>query len=100
MAEYGPSFTAAKLYKKISAKGSEYFTGRMGGVRVTLLKSRETSDSGEEIWSLMFAEAPAFKPRDDAKAQSQAPQTLSPPPGRPPSRDRPRSDGPDDEIPF
>ena len=40
MADNGASIVAAKRYRKTSAKGATYFTGRMGGVRVTLLKSR------------------------------------------------------------
>jgi hypothetical protein len=61
---YGPSFTAAKLYEKTSKNGNTYLTGRMGGVRVTALKSREIADDGTAIWSLVFAEAPAYQPRD------------------------------------
>jgi len=63
MSQYGPSFTAAKLYRKTSAKGTIYFVGRLGGVNVALLKSRETAENGDEIWSLMFSEA-SQKPRD------------------------------------
>jgi hypothetical protein len=101
MVDYGPSFTAAKMYRKTSAKGVTYFAGRLGGVKVALLKSKETAENGDEIWSLIFSEAPPYKPRDDAKAESQAPITsLAPPPDRPPRRDFPRNDGPDDEIPF
>lgn len=100
MADYGPSFTAAKLYRKTSAKGQTYFVGRLGGVKVALLKSRETADNGDEIWSLMFSEAQPYRPRDDAREQSQAPASLAPSPERQPRRELPRLDGPDDEIPF
>jgi hypothetical protein len=58
MSEYPQSFAACRLYRKTSQKGSTYFTGRMGGVRVTLLKSKDTADDGGEIWDLMFAQAP------------------------------------------
>ena len=64
--DYAPSFTAAKLYEKTSKSGNTYLTGRMGGVRVTALKSREVADDGTAIWSLVFAEAPAYQPRDAA----------------------------------
>ena len=101
MADYGPSFTAAKLYRKTSAKGITYFTGRLGGVKVALLKSKETADDGGEIWNLIFSEAQPYKPRDEARAESQAPPpSLAPPPDRPPRRDRQTTGGPDDEIPF
>lgn len=101
MADYGPSFTAAKLYRKTSAKGVTYFAGRLGGVKVALLKSKETADNGDEIWSLIFSEAQPYKPREDTKAESQAPPpSLAPPPDRPPRRVTTTTGGPDDEIPF
>jgi hypothetical protein len=96
MSNYGPSFKAANLYRKTSAKGATYFVGRMGGVKVALLKSSHTADNGDEIWSLMLSEAQPYQPRDDAKAQSQAPQ---PTPSEAP-RGYDRASGPDDEIPF
>jgi hypothetical protein len=61
---YGPSFTAAKLYRKPSKNGGTYFTGRMGGVKVALLKSKDTTDDGEEVWNLVFSEAAPYQPRD------------------------------------
>lgn len=101
MADYGPSFTAAKLYRKTSQKGTTYFAGRMGNVKLAFVKSKEVADNGDEIWSLIFSEAQPYKPRDDAKAESQAPiTTLAPTPDRPPRRETTRTGGPDDEIPF
>jgi hypothetical protein len=47
--DYGPSFTIARLYKKTSANGTTYFTGRMGLAKIALLKSNETADDGSEI---------------------------------------------------
>lgn len=55
---YGPSIQVARLFRKTSAKGTEYFTGRWGAARVTLLKSRDMADDGSEIWHLLLAEAP------------------------------------------
>lgn len=56
---YGPSFRACKLYRRKSAKGTTYLTGRLGGMRVSVVKSRESADNGEtEIWSLLVSEAP------------------------------------------
>jgi hypothetical protein len=40
-----------RLYRKTSAKGSVYFTGRLGGAKITLLKSNETAENGDEIWN-------------------------------------------------
>jgi hypothetical protein len=61
---FAPSFTAAKLYRKTSAKGGTYFTGRMGGVKVALLKTNEVADDGSELWSLVFSEAAPYQPKD------------------------------------
>ena len=61
---HAPTFQAAKLYRKVSASGNEYLAGRMGGVKVALLKSNDAAEDGSEIWSLMFSEAPPFKPSD------------------------------------
>ena len=66
--DYGPSFTAAKLYRKTSKTGSTYFTGRMGSVKVALLKSKEAADDGGEIWNLVFSEAAPYSPKADDKA--------------------------------
>ena len=54
----GPLMTAARLFERRSAAGNTYFTGRMGGLRVLVLKSRETADDGTVIWSLCLQEAP------------------------------------------
>lgn len=85
------------------AERSGYFTGRLGGARITLLKSRETADDGGEIWQLMIAEAPQRqeqrRQRDDAKPEPASPA------GRhadrfPASDPSHRASGPDSEIPF
>lgn len=94
MSDYGPSFAAAKLYRKKSAKGTTYFVGRMGGVKVALVKSRETAENGDEIWSLMFSEAQQ-KPKD------KAPQTdHQRPPDDAPRATQERTGQPDSEIPY
>lgn len=74
MANYGPSFCGAKLYRKTSAKGNTYFAGRMGCVKLALFKANETSESGEEIWHLMFSEATPYQSKDEAKASYAAPK--------------------------
>jgi hypothetical protein len=62
---FKPSFVAAKLYRKKSEKtGATYFTGRMGGVRVALMKARDQAEGADEVWELLFSEAPPYKPRD------------------------------------
>ena len=64
-ADYKPSFTAARMYRKKSKTGATYFTGRMGSVKLALLKSKEAADDGSEIWNLVFSEAAPFKPKQN-----------------------------------
>lgn len=101
MADYGPSFTAAKLFRKTSAKGTTYFVGRMGGVKIAVLKTKELTDNGDEIWSLVFSEAAPYAPKaeievtDDARARNgrRLPDVASTPMSV-------QAAGPDPEIPF
>lgn len=96
MNDYGPSLTALKLYKKTSAKGTTYFTGRMGMLKVALLKSSETADNGDEIWNLVYQQAEERPRQDGAKpTREDCSQANKPPP--PQSSSRPM---PNDTIPF
>lgn len=62
MSDFPKSFQVARLYRKKSEKtGATYFTGRWGGARIALLKSKDVAEDGGEIWSLMFSEAPPKK---------------------------------------
>jgi hypothetical protein len=70
-----PSFTLTRLYRKKSEKGNTYFTGRLGGARLVLLKSNDTSDDGAEIWNLLISEAPK---RDNEAGQRQEPPRTEP----------------------
>ncbi len=72
---YKPSFTATRMFRKTSAKGTTYFSGRLGGVKVALVKSNELAEDGSEIWNLLFSEAAPYQRRDNdqANAVSQAP---------------------------
>ena len=57
--DYPPSIRAAKLYRKASKNGQTYFVGRLGFLKVALLKSKtEVGDDGAEIWNFMVSEAP------------------------------------------
>ena len=84
------SIRVCKLYEKTSKSGSRYFTGRWGGAKVALVKTKEEGDGGDPVWALLLSEAPAYKSDEKpaAPAASSAPgryveQTL-----------------PDDSIPF
>ena len=85
MADYGPTVTLARLYETTSKNGNTYMRGRMGMANVVLLKTKEVSDSGQPIWSLVVSEAPRsqdYQPRT-GKADHQAPpdrERDTPPP--------------------
>jgi len=98
-----PSFQIARLFRKKSASGNTYFTGRLGGARVSLLKSRDVADDGGEIWSLMIAEAP--QRQQEGERQQLKPEARrdhqAPPDHQSPRREAQRNQQPvDDEIPF
>lgn len=76
---FPPSITAARLYERTSAKGNVYMTGRLGGLKVVIIKTREADDQGHPIWELKFSAAPASKPREQsAPADYQATPTQQP----------------------
>ena len=89
---YPPSFRVAKLYRKQAKTGGTYFTGRWGGAKVALVKTKDVGDQGEEIWALLFSESPQPKP-DDKPAAATQPNTNPPRPYRERTLD-------DDSIPF
>ena len=53
-----PPITACKLYEKTSKAGNIYLTGRLGGLRVLIFRTRELADDGvTPIWELKLAQA-------------------------------------------
>jgi hypothetical protein len=98
---YSPSFVGARLYRKISAKGATYFAGRIGNVKLALLKSKEVADDGGEIWELRMSEAQPYVAKDDqaAKRDYARPASQSRRPQGEPDRE-PGSSGLDETIPF
>ena len=91
---YAPSFPLTRMFRKTSKEGKTYFTGRLGGAKIALLKSKETADDGGEIWTLMISEAP--------KRDNEAGQRQEPPNSQPERQQAARSwqAPPDDQIPF
>lgn len=77
---YPPSITAARLYERTSAKGNTYMTGRLGGLKAVIIKTKEADDQGHPIWELKFSAAPASKPREQFAPASdfQAPHPHQP----------------------
>jgi len=93
---YGPSLVLTLLYEKRSARGQQYFAGRLGKTKVALLQSREISESGDPVWELVVQQAPA----PALKTAVRAATALFQPPVRRKAR-RPDGDGPplpDDPI--
>ena len=57
-----PPITACKLYEKTSKAGNIYLTGRLGGLRVLIFKTRELADDGvTPIWELKLAQAAPYE---------------------------------------
>jgi hypothetical protein len=65
---YTPSIPLTRLYEKTSKNGNVYLVGRLGGTRITVLKSREVADDGGAVWNVLLQEAP------QSKAASAAPE--------------------------
>lgn len=87
------SITVTKLYERTSAKGNQYMIGRMGGVKIAVLKTPETDDEGHAIWAVKFSPAPS-----KASASQVAAAPLSQPSTSCASRGFGRDA--DDVIPF
>ena len=70
--DYPPSFRACKLYRKKSKAGATFFSGRWGGAKIALVKTKDVADNGEEIWALLLSEAPQ-KDEQPSQAKPNAP---------------------------
>lgn len=88
---FPPSISVAKLYERTSQRGRLYMTGRMGGVKIAVLKTDDADDEGHPIWEMKFSPAPPSK----AKAADKAPR-----PSASPERPGFGSRTEDDVIPF
>ena len=53
----GPMLKAGGLWMKTSAKGGQYLTGRLGGVKVLILENRDRKTDDDPSHSLFFVEA-------------------------------------------
>jgi hypothetical protein len=60
-----PMLQAARLWEKTSAAGNVYLVGRLGGVRVLILRNRAAGTEGEPDWNLFFVDG-SDKPRQAA----------------------------------
>jgi hypothetical protein len=59
MADYGPSIPVCRLWEKVSAKGTRYLSGRIGGIRVSILPNRDYQNEGDATHTMLFSEAPS-----------------------------------------
>jgi hypothetical protein len=75
-AAFAPSFELMKLYEKVSARGTKYFAGRLGGARVTLLPGDPTAD-GEPVWRLLIQEAVKAQTPADSATSSSTPRSSA-----------------------
>ena len=97
MSDYGPSLNACRLFRKTSSKGTTYFVGRWGMLKVAMLKSKDTADDGSEIWNLVVSQAPA----PNQQRQNQPQQRDDAPQSNQVLRSEPNLDlSLNDEIPF
>jgi hypothetical protein len=95
MADFPPSIKAYRLYKKTSAKGVVYFQGRMGNLKVVVLKSKDVADDGTEMWDVLYSQAPS-QPRDASQSSYASPKPADPAKPAPSTY----QDRINDEIPF
>lgn len=94
MSTHAESIRAFRLYEKMSKNGNTYLTGRWGGAKVAVLKSREVADDGSAIWDVLLSPAPErAKPEVSNTTAHPSPPTNGLVPERGPSKLR-------DEIPF
>jgi hypothetical protein len=75
-----PMLKAAGLWKRTSAKGADYFAGRLGGVKIVILENRDRQAEGAPTHWLYFAEptnptsSSAQRPHDGAGAAGRSPK--------------------------
>jgi hypothetical protein len=71
-ASNGPMLKAAGLWPKTSAKGGQYLTGRLGGVKVLVMENRDRQSDDDPSHHLFFVEAP-----DRRQGAAERPQERS-----------------------
>jgi hypothetical protein len=68
MPKPSPMLKAAPLWQKSSAKGGQYLTGRLGGVKVLVLENRDRKTDDDPSHHLFLTEAP---PRQGAQERGE-----------------------------
>jgi hypothetical protein len=62
-----PMLKAAGLWMNTSAKGKQYFSGRLGGVKILILENRDRKTDSDPSHTLFFVEAAPKQPASDRK---------------------------------
>jgi hypothetical protein len=79
-ASNGAMLKAAGLWVKTSAKGGQYLTGRLGGVKVLVMENRDRHSDDDPSHILYFVEAQERRQeRGDGVRAPEAPRTLQTP---------------------
>jgi hypothetical protein len=98
-----PLLKAAPLWQKSSAKGGQYLTGRLGGVKVLILENRERQTDDDPSHHLFFAEAPprqgAQERGEGQRAPGKTPRTRQTPSAAHRSGFQGHASGGDDDAP-
>jgi hypothetical protein len=84
------------LWAKTSVKGSQYPTGRLGGLKVLVMENRKSDDDPSH--SLFFVEAPDRRQGGQGRGSGAAPPT-SPRPSQPQRSGFQPHAGADDDMP-
>jgi len=95
MPTHAESIRAFRLYEKTSKNGNTYLTGRWGGAKVAVLKSRDVADDGSAMWDVLLSPAQE-RPKPDTRQQAESPIQPSLAPASPSLASSELSD----EIPF
>ena len=64
-----PLLKVAPLWARSSAKGGQYLSGRLAGVKVLILENRDRKTDEDPSHHLFFAEAPPRQERTEPKSQ-------------------------------
>jgi hypothetical protein len=67
-----PKPTPAGLSAKTSVKGSQYLTGRLGGLKVLVMENRDRKSDDDPSHTLFFVEAPDRRQEPQERAQERS----------------------------
>ena len=67
MTDYPTSKYISVMYRRTAKSGGSYFSGKLDGARITLVKSSKKTDDDQEIWNLLQDEIPERKPDPRAR---------------------------------